>query len=54
MKNIFTFEKFINENKLNEATINNFIPDKINRGDEINPKLFKSLMPKTEKLHTMQ
>lgn len=48
MKHIQTFESFLNES-INEATLNNFIPDKINRGDEINPKLFKSLMPKTEK-----
>jgi hypothetical protein len=48
MKNLKTFNEFLNEN-INEATFNRFTPDTISRADELDPKMFKSLMPKTSK-----
>jgi hypothetical protein len=46
MKHIHTFESFLNE-AINESTINRFFPDVISKVDEIDTKLFKTLMPKT-------
>ena len=48
MKNIQTFEAFINESQINESTENNFQPNELNRSNEIDHKIFKKLMPKTE------
>jgi hypothetical protein len=48
MKNLKTFEEFINESVVNEMTENNFQPDELNRSNEIDHKIFKKLMPKSE------
>lgn len=44
MKNLPTFEEF-----LNESTINRFQPTVLNRTNELDRRIFKKLMPRTEK-----
>jgi hypothetical protein len=44
------FEEFLNEmNQLNESTYDRFTPDKLDKKDQIDPKLFAKIMPKTAK-----
>lgn len=49
MKHIHTFESFLNEGALNETTINSFKPIVLNKSNELDPKLFGKLMPRTAK-----
>lgn len=46
MKHIQTFESFLNEAILNEATINQFKPVVLDRTNTLDEKFFKKLMPK--------
>lgn len=51
MKNIISYEEFLNESKnreVNESSENNFQPIRLNRSNEIDHKIFKKLMPKSE------
>jgi hypothetical protein len=44
MKNLITFEEF-----LNESSINQFDPTVLDRTNELDRRIFKKLMPRTEK-----
>ena len=46
MKHIQTFESFLNEALLNEATINQFKPVVLDRTNTLDEKFFKKLMPR--------
>ena len=49
MKNLQTFEEFLNESQINEATRTNFNPEVISANKMIDKKLFAKLMPKSAK-----
>ena len=49
MKHVHTFKSFLNEAYLNETTINQFKPVVLDRSNTLDEKLFKKLMPRTEK-----
>jgi hypothetical protein len=46
MKKVPTFEEFVNES-INEATLNRFQPDVLDKKNEIDHKVFAKLMPRT-------